>query len=174
MNETIKNLIERRTIRSYKQEQVHEDQLNEILEAGQYAASGMGAQSAIMVVVQDKATISQLSEMNAAVKGNPGVDNFYGAPTVIVVLADPSRSTYIEDGSLVMGNLMNAAYSIGVNSCWVHRAKQVFESAEGQELLEKWGIDKNYVGVGHCVLGYADGEYPKAKPRKENYVTYVR
>ena len=174
MNETIKNLIERRTIRSYKQEQVHEDQLNEILEAGQYAASGMGAQSAIMVVVQDKATIAQLSEMNAAVKGNPGTDPFHGAPTVIVVLADPSRSTYIEDGSLVIGNLINAAYSIGVNSCWVHRAKQVFESAKGQEFLEKWGIDKKYVGIGHCVLGYADGEYPKAKPRKENYVTYIR
>ena len=108
-------------------------------------------QSPIMVAVQDPETIAKLSKMNAAVMGVTS-DPFYGAPTVIVVLADRSRGTYVEDGSLVMGNLMNAAYSIGVDSCWIHRAKEVFESEEGQALLKEWGIGGDYIGIGHCTL----------------------
>jgi nitroreductase len=173
MNETIKCLTERRTIRQYKKEQISDEQLDMILRAGQYAPSGMGAQASKMVVVQDKETIAQLSKMNATVMGKD-IDPFHGAPTVIVVLADPERGTYIEDGSVVIANLMNAAHSVGVGSCWVHRARQVFSSEEGKKLLEKWGIDRKYEGIGHCVLGYVDGDYPEAKPRKEDYVTYIR
>lgn len=173
MNETLKTLKERRSIRKYKKEQISEEQLNLILEAGTYAPTGMGAQSPIMVVVQDSETIKELSKMNAEVMGTTS-DPFYGAPTVIVVLADKSkRSTYVEDGSLVMGNLMNAAHSLGVDSCWIHRAKEVFESEKGQDLLKKWGVEGDYVGIGHCILGYRDCEYPDAKPRKKGYIVRV-
>lgn len=172
MNETLKTLKERRSIRKYKKEQISEEQLDLILEAGIYAPTGMGAQSPIMVVVQDSETIKELSEMNAKVMGTNS-DPFYGAPTVIVVLADSNKVTYVEDGSLVMGNLMNAAHSVGVDSCWIHRAKEVFASEKGQSLLKKWGIEGDYVGVGNCILGYRDCEYPQAKPRKDNYIVRV-
>ena len=172
MNETLKNLEERRSIRKYKDEQIRDEQLNEILEAGTYAPTGMGAQSPVMVVIQDKETIKELSKMNADVMGTNS-DPFYGAPTVIVVLADKNRLTYVEDGSLVMGNLMNAAHAVGVDSCWIHRAKEVFESEKGKELLKKWNIEGNYVGIGNCILGYRDCQYPKAKPRKAGYIVRV-
>ena len=172
MNEVLNCLKERRSILKYKNEQIKDEELNQILEAGTYAATGMGMQSPIMVVVQDAETISALSKMNAAVMGAAS-DPFYGAPTVIIVLADRSRPTYVQDGSLVMGNLMNAAYSIGVDSCWIHRAKEVFNSEEGKALLTKWGIEGDYEGIGHCILGYRDCELPQAKPRKDNYIYRV-
>ena len=172
MNETLKNLEERRSIRKYKDEQIRDEQLNEILEAGTYAPTGMGAQSPVMVVIQDKETIRELSKMNADVMGTNS-DPFYGAPTVIVVLADKNRLTYVEDGSLVMGNLMNEAHAVGVDSCWIHRAKEVFESEKGKELLKKWNIEGDYVGIGNCILGYRDCQYPKAKPRKAGYIVRV-
>lgn len=172
MNETLQTLKTRRSVRAYGPEQVKEEDLQRILEAGTYAPTGMGMQSPIMVVVQDKETITYLSELNAAVMGTSS-DPFYGAPTVIVVLADRDRGTCVEDGSLVMGNLMNAAASLGVDSCWIHRAREVFDSPEGKALLEKWGIQGNYVGIGHCILGYAKGKVPAAKPRKENYIYRV-
>ena len=172
MNETLNTLKSRRSVRAYLPEQVKEEQLQQILEAGTYAATGRGLQSPIMVVVQDPDTIAYLSKLNAAVMGTTS-DPFYGAPTVIVVLADRERPTCVEDGSLVMGNLMNAAEAVGVNSCWIHRAREVFDSPEGKALLEKWGIHGDYVGVGHCILGYAKGQVPEAKPRKENYIYRV-
>lgn len=173
MNETIRNLIERRSIRKYKPEQIRDEELNAVLEAGMYAPSGRGHQSTLMVVVQDPETISMLSRMNAAIWGKANTDPFYGAPTVIVVLADTSRSTWVEDGSLVMGNLMNAAHALGLGSCWVHRARQVHETDAGRELLRKWGVPEGYAGVGNCILGYPDGEVPKAAPRKENFIIRV-
>ena len=172
MNETLKTLKTRRSVRAYLPEQIKEEELQQILEAGEYAPTGMGAQSPVMVAVQDSETIRLLSRLNAAVMGNSG-DPFYGAPTVIVVLADRNRGTCVEDGSLVMGNLMNAAASLGVASCWIHRAREVFESAEGKALLEKWGLSQDYIGVGNCILGYAAGPVPEAKPRKDNYVILV-
>ncbi|MGN0322148.1 MAG: nitroreductase family protein [Oliverpabstia sp.] len=172
MNETLNTLKTRRSVRAYLPEQVKEEQLQQILEAGTYAATGKGMQSPIMVVVQDPDTIAYLSKLNAAVMGTTS-DPFYGAPTVIVVLADRERPTCVEDGSLVMGNLMNAAQAVGVNSCWIHRAREVFDSPEGKALLEKWGIHGDYVGVGHCILGYAKGQVPAAKPRKDNYIYRV-
>mgnify|MGYP001217428586 CR=1 FL=1 len=173
MNEVIKALKSRRSIRQYKKEQISDEQLNQILEAGMYAPSGMGAQSAIMVVVQDEKLIKKLSKLNAKFTDNPDSDPFYGAPTLVIVLADSNRNTYIEDGSLVMGNLMNAAYSVGVDSCWIHRAREMFEDEEGKALLKEWGIGENYIGIGICILGYRDCEYPEPKPRKEGYVIRV-
>ena len=172
MNETLQTLKNRRSVRSYLPEQIKDDELQQILEAGIYAPTGMGAQSPIIVVVQDKETIAYLSKLNAAVMGSTS-DPFYGAPTVVVVLADRSRGTCVEDGSLVIGNMLNAAASLGVGSCWIHRAKEVFDTPEGKALLEKWGIQGDYVGVGNCILGYAKGEIPAAKPRKENYIYRV-
>lgn len=173
MEETIKDLKERRSIRKYQDRQIEEADLQKILEAGMYAPTGMGMQSPLMVVVQDRDTIAKLSKMNAKIFGNENMDTFYGAPTVIVVLADKNRPTYIEDGSLVMGNLMNAAHALGLGSCWIHRAKQEFESEEGKELLRQWGIEGDYAGIGHCIIGYPDGAIPEAKPRKENYIYRV-
>lgn len=172
MRETLQDLKTRRSCRSYKPEQISDQELDQILEAGTWAPSGMGAQSPVIVVIQDKETIQRLSRMNAEVAGQPGSDPFYGAPTVLVVLADKSVRTYLQDGSLVMGNLMNAAHAMGVSSCWVHRAKEEFESEEGQAFLKKWGIKGNYEGIGHCILGYAVKE-EEAKPRKADSIYRV-
>ena len=173
MNESIKNMIERRSVRGYKSDMIPKEDLDLILEAGTYAATGMGMQSPVIVAVTDKATRDQLSKMNADVMGTD-TDPFYGAPVVLVVLADKNRPTYIYDGSLVMGNLMNAAASLGIGSCWIHRAKEEFESEEGKEILKSLGIEGDYEGIGHCILGYADGPAPKAAPRKDSYVYYVK
>lgn len=173
MNETLNTLIHRRSIRKYKPEQITGEQLDQILEAGMYAPTGKGMQSPVMVVVQDKALIGKLSKMNAAVLG-VDTDPFYGAPTVVIVLADQSvRSTWLEDGSLVMGNLMNAAWSVGVDSCWIHRAREMFASEEGKALLKEWGLKGDLVGIGNCILGYRDCEVPEPKPRKEGYVVRI-
>lgn len=172
MNEVLEALKTRRSVRRYKPEQIKDEELKAVLEAGIYAPTGMGMQSPKIVVVQDPEMVKKLSRMNAAAMGTDS-DPFYGAPTVLVVLADPDRPTCVEDGSLVMGNLMNAAYTVGLGSCWIHRARQVFDSAEGKALLKTWGIPEKYIGVGHCILGYADGDLPAAKPRKDDYIVYA-
>ena len=172
MNETIKNLLERRSCRKYKKEQIKDDDLNLILKAGEYAPTGMGRQSPIIVVLQNKEKIEKLSKINAKIMGIDK-DPFYGAPTVLVVLADKNIGTHIEDGSLVLGNLMNAAYSLGLGSCWIHRAKEEFETKEGKELLKEWNIPENYAGIGHCILGYPE-EKSEAKPRKDRYIRFVK
>ena len=172
MNETLQILKNRRSVRAYLPKQIKEEELQQILEAGIYAPTGMGAQSPIVVVVQDKETISYLSKMNAEVMGSIS-DPFYGAPTVITVFADRERVTCVEDGSLVIGNMMLAAHSIGVDSCWIHRAKEVFDSQEGKELMAEWGVDAGYFGVGNCILGYRDCEYPVAPARKEGRIIRV-
>ena len=169
-NQVIDTIIKRRSCKKYKSEQIKDEELNAILEAGKYAANGMGRQSPIMVVVQDKETRDMLSKMNAM--GREG-DPFYNAPTVVIVLADKNVFTCVEDGSLVIGNMMLAAYSLGLGSCWIHRAREEFDSEEGKALLKKWGIEGDYIGVGHCILGYPDGEYREPKPRKDNYVYRV-
>ena len=169
MNEALKVLTERRSCRSYRPDPIPAEILDQILEAGTFAATGMGRQSPIMIAVTDKSTRDQLSKMNADVMG-AGNDPFYGAPVVIVVLADRSVPTYLYDGSLVMGNLMNAAHSLGIASCWIHRAKEEFDSAEGKAILKKLGIEGDYEGIGHCILGYAAQENKAAAPRKENYI----
>ena len=170
MNETLKVLKERRSIRRYKAEQIKNEELNAILESGTWAPTGMGKQSPVMVVVQDRETIAYMSKLNAEIMGKPDTDPFYGAPTVVVVLADSTNANWVRDGSLVMGNLMNAAASLGLGSCWINRALELFDRPEGKELLKKWGLDEKYRGVGNCILGYIDGEIPTPKPRKEGYI----
>ena len=172
MNESIKNMIERRSIRAYKPDMVKKEDIEEIVNAGTYAATGMNRQSPVIIAVTDQETRDKLSAMNAAIMGTD-TDPFYGAPVVLIVLADKSRPTYLYDGSLVMGNMMNAAHSLGLGSCWIHRAKEEFESEDGKELLKKWGVEGDYEGIGHCVIGYVEGDYPETKPRKEDYVYYV-
>ncbi len=172
MNNVIKNLIERRSIRNFTNEQISKDDLNNIVKAGEYAPSGMGKQSPKMVVIQNKELIEKIANINAQIMGRD-TNPFYGAPTLIIVFADKTVGTYIEDGSLVMGNLLNAAHSLGLGGCWIHRAKETFETPEGKELLKKWGIEENYVGIGNCIIGHINGEYPVAKPRKEDYIKFV-
>ena len=171
MNEAMKTLYERRSIRRYQSKQITREELDAVVRAGVCAPSGKNGQSAIIVAVQDKATRDELSRLNAAVLGTQS-DPFYGAPTVLVVLADANSPYAVEDGSIVLGNLMNAAKAIGLGSCWINRAKEVFASDAGKALLKKWGVEGDWIGIGHCILGYPDEE-PAMKTRKENYVTYV-
>lgn len=173
MAETLKVLETRRSCRAYKPELIEEEKLQAILRAGTYAATGMGKQSPIIIAVTNKEMRDKLSQMNAAVMGATN-DPFYGAPELLIVLADKSIPTYLYDGSLVMGNLMNAAADLGVASCWIHRAKQEFETAEGKAILKELGIEGDYEGIGHLILGYAAAPDAEPKPRKENYVYYVR
>jgi nitroreductase len=172
--ETLIDLKGRRSIRAYRPEQITGEELDAVLEAGTWAASGMGAQSAVMVAVQDRALISRIEKLNAAVLGDLEETPFYGAPTVVNVLVDKTQVTPLQDGTLVMGNLMNAARALGLGSCWINRAKEVFESAEGMVLLEEWGFDSGkYTGIAHCVLGYA-AEEPAAQPRKKGYILKIK
>ena len=170
MNETIKVLKTRRSIRAFKEEQIKEEELNQILEAGMYAPSAMGLQTAVIVAIQDKNIINKIRKMNASFTNNPENDPFYGAPTIVIVLGDSTQNNYVQDGSLVMGNLMNAAHALEVDSCWINRAKEVFDTQEGKALLKEWGIDDKYAGIGNCILGYRDSEYPEPVDRKDNYI----
>ena len=170
--ETLKTLKTRRSCRAYKAEHVEEEKLNAIIEAGTYAPTGMGKQSPIILVIKDQEIRNKLAKINAAAMGME-IDPFYGAPELIVVLANKDIPTYIYDGSLVMGNMLNAAADLGVASCWVHRAKEEFESEEGKEILKKLGIEGNYEGIGNLILGYAAKPAGEAAPRKANYVYSV-
>lgn len=172
MNDTIKTLIERRSCKKFKSEQIKDKELNLILQAGMNAPTGKGMQSPIILVLQDKKNIDKLRKLNAKILG-ADVDPFYNAPTVLVVMADKNMFTHVEDASLVLGNMMNAAFSLGVGSCWIHRAKEEFQTEEGKALLKEWNIPENYEGVGHCVLGYSDMEYSEPKPRKKDYIWYI-
>lgn len=173
MKETLLDLKTRRSCRKYKPEQIKEEELLAILKAGTYAPTGMGAQSPIIVAVQDKETRDYLSKLNADIMGTD-IDPFYGAPTVLVVLADRARPTRVDDGNLVIGNLLNAAHAVGVDSCYVYRARESFDSAEGKALLDKWGIQGDYEGIGNVILGYGLPEGIKeAAPRKDGYIIRV-
>ena len=175
MNEVLKVLKARRSCRKFLPDSIPEEKLQAVLEAGTYAASGMGKQSAIILVVTDPELRKQFSEKNRAIAGMPeGMDPFYGAPVILAVLADRSVPTAIYDGSLVLGNLMNAAESVGLGSIWIHRAKEEFESDFGKAILADLGITGDYEGIGHCAIGFAAEPARPAAPRKENYVTYVR
>ena len=172
MNKTLEDIFTRRSIRKYTDEKVSEDDLQTIINAGLYAASGSGRQAAIMVVVQDPAVLDKLERLNASVVGRDPetVKNFYGAKTVIVVLAERNSSTAVHDGSLIIGNLMLAAHALGLGSCWINRARETFETEEGKQILKDLGIEGDYVGIGNCIIGHIDGEYPTARERKENRV----
>lgn len=169
MAEMLDVIKTRRSIRKFKSEMIPEELLDKIIEAGTYAATGRGKQSPIILAVTNPEVRDKLSRWNADIMGTDS-DPFYGAPVVLVVLADKARPTAIYDGSLVMANLMLEAHALGIGSCWIHRAKEEFESEEGKALLKSLGIEGDYEGIGHCVLGYVDGEYPKTPERKENWV----
>ena len=174
MNETLKVLESRRSCGNFKPDRVKEDDLKTIIKAGTYAATGMGKQSPIIIAVTDKKLRDELSEENRKIGGwQEGFDPFYGAPVVLIVLAKKDVPTHVYDGSLVMGNLMNAAESLGVASIWIHRAKEEFDSDFGKDILKKLGISDEYEGIGHCALGYAAEPAKDPAPRKENYVYYI-
>lgn len=173
MANTLDTIKTRRSIRKYKSDAIPEEILNKIIEAGSYAPSGMGRQPVIILAVTNKELRDRLSKLNADVMHSTN-DPFYGAPAVLVVLADKNAPTHVYDGSLVMENLMLAAHDLGIGSCWIHRAKEVFEKEEGKEILKSLGIEGDYEGIGNCILGYADVEEPQAKPRKDNFVYWVK
>lgn len=174
MNTVIDAMKSRRSIRKYKPAMPEKADIAQIMEAGLYAASGMGKQSPIIVAVTNKELRDRLSKQNREIWGMPeGFDPFFGAPVVLVVLADKSVPTCVYDGSLVMGNMMLAAHTLGLGSCWVHRAKQEFESEEGKALLKALGIEGDYEGIGHCVVGYMAEELPEAKERKSGRVYWA-
>ncbi|MCH5284817.1 MAG: nitroreductase [Akkermansiaceae bacterium] len=174
MKETLIDIKNRRSCRKYTQEAVSSEDLEAVLEAGTYAATGHGTQSPRMVVVQDAALRDRLSAMNAVVWGR-NIDPFYGAPVAVVVFADKSAPTGAQDAALVMGNLMLAAHAVGLGSCWINRAREMFAAEDGQELLRAWGLEADrYEGMGICVLGHAAvGGCAAAKPRKADYILRV-
>lgn len=169
MNQALEAIYNRRSIRKYKPEQISREELEAVLKAGVCAPTGMNRQSPIILVLQDKEQIAYLSRLNAAVNHWES-DPFYGAPTVLIVLAQADSPHAVQDGSLVMGNMMNAASALGLGSCWINRAREYFDMPAGKEMLKKWGLDEKYRGVGICILGYADGPAPAPKPRKEGYI----
>ena len=168
----IENMLTRRSVRAYKSDMIPKEIIEKIAEAGTYAATGMNRQSPIIIAVTNKELRDRLSAMNARIMGTDA-DPFYGAPVVLIVLADKSMPTYLYDGTLVMANLMLAAHGLGLGACWIHRAKETVELPEGKALLKKLGIEGDYEGIGNCIVGYPDCEYPAAKPRKENWVYYI-
>lgn len=172
MNEVIKNIVERRSIKKYKNIPVEESLINEIAMAGTYAPSGMNRQSPIILAVTNHEVRDTIASINAKIMGVDR-DPFYGAPVVLVVLADKNSPTRVYDGSLVMENMMLAAHSLGLGSCWIHRAKETFETEEGKEILKNLGIEGEYEGIANCILGYP-GEVKEASPRKENYIYKIK
>lgn len=174
MNDVIKAMEERRSVRKFKSDMPKKEDLQQIIEAGLYAASGKNMQSVKIIAIANKELRDKLSAMNCKIGGwDEGFDPFYNAPVILLVLADKSFPTSIYDGSLVMGNLMLAAHSLGLGSIWIHRAKEECETPEIKKLLADLGIDGEWEGIGHCAVGYVDGDMPKAPERKPNRVFWI-
>ncbi|CAK7072210.1 MAG: hypothetical protein DELT_01927 [Desulfovibrio sp.] len=171
--EALKILRERRSIRKYKNQQVSDEDLNAVLEAGTYAPTAKNKQAATIVAVQNAEDLAVIRKLNAQVWGKD-IDPYYGSPTILLVLADPEVPTYVEDGSAVITYLLVAAHAVGLGACWINREREMFETAEGKALLKKWGLSENLVGVAGCSLGYIEGENPKPYPRKEKYIIHVK
>ena len=175
MSVVLDEMKTRRSIRKFKPDMVPADVLDQIIEAGTFAANGRGLQSPIIIAVTNKEMRDKIMEMNRKIGGwEEGFDPFYGAQELLIVLANKAMPTYLYDGTLVLGNLMNAAADLGVDSCWIHRAKEEFETQEGKEILKSLGIEGDYEGIGHLVLGYAAAPLKEAAPRKADYVYYIR
>ena len=172
MNDTLKVLESRRSCRAFKTDMITDEELQAVIKAGTYAATGMGKQSPIIIAVTNKEMRDRISAENAKIMGTD-MDPFYGAPVILIVLANKAIGTYKYDGSLVMGNLMNAAESLDLGSIWIHRAREEFESGFGKQILSDLGIEGDYEGIGHCALGYKAAEPKAAAPRKEDYVYYI-
>ena len=175
MNNVLNNIKTRRSVRKYKPDRVPQEILDKIIEAGTYVASGMGYQNTIIIQVTNKELRDKIVKMNCEIGGwKEGFDPFYGAPAMLIVLAKKDWANRVYDGSLVMGNLMLAAHELGIGSCWIHRAKEEFETEWGKELLKSLGIEEEYEGIGHCALGFIEGEYPQPPARKEKRVYYIK
>ncbi len=172
MNETLKTIQQRRSVKKYKPDAVPKDLLDQIAQAGIQAASGLNKQSPIVLVVTDKEIRDKLSKINAGKDPFFRSDPFYGAPAVLVVLADKNVPTYVYDGSLVMGNMLLAAQALGLGACWIHRAKETFEMEEGKAILRQIGLEGEYEGIGNCIVGYPD-IVPEEKARKQNRIYYI-
>ena len=174
MNEILKTMKERRSIRKFKPDMPKKEDLEQIVEAGIYAANGRGQQATVTVAVTNKEMRDKISEINRKIgEWDEGFDPFYGAPVILIVLANKNCNTYIYDGSLVMGNMMLAAHSLGLGSIWIHRAKEEFETEEWRKFLSDLGIEGEWEGIGHCAVGYIDGQLPKAAERKNGRVYWV-
>ena len=174
MNEVMQAIRTRRSIRSFTAQEVPKELIQQVIQAGLYAPNGMNRQDVIFVVVTNRELRDKLSAANREIAGMPeGMDPFYGAPTVVIVLAPKSNGTGIYDGSLALGSMLLAAHSLGLGGIWIHRAKEEFEQPEWQSLLDRLGIQGAYEGIGHLALGYPAGEAPTASPRKENRVYYA-
>ena len=174
-NEVLKALRERRSVRSFKPEQIKDEELKAVLEAGIYAPTGMGHQDPWIVAVQNPEIVAQLLRMNAKIMGTDS-NPYYGAPTIVLVFASRPEKwfTSIYDGTLVLGNMMNAAYAVGLGSCWIHREREMFETEEGRQLMKRFGLPDDLMGIGSIALGYPAAELAPAKPRKENYYRIIR
>lgn len=174
MNEIIKAMEERRSIRKFKADMPAKEDLEQVIEAGLYAANGMGKQAVVTIAVTDRETRDRISAANCKIGGwEEGFDPFYGAPVIFIVLAEKNRTTRVYDGSLVLGNMMLASHSLGLGSIWIHRAKEEFEMEEWKKFLAYAGVEGEWEGIGHLAVGYVDGEIPKAAERKEGRVFWV-
>lgn len=174
MNEIIKAMKERRSIRKFKSDMVSKKDMDEIIDAGLYAANGMGRQAVITVAVTNKDLRNKIAKDNCKIGSwDEGFDPFYNAPVILIVLAEKDWRNRVYDGSLVIGNMMLAAHSLGLGSIWIHRAKEEFETDEYKKLLKDIGVQGEWEGIGHCAIGYIDGDIPKPAPRKENRVYFV-
>ena len=171
--EAMEVLLTRRSIRSFKSDPVPEDIIQKIVEAGLYAPTGMGLQDPVIIAVTQKELRDKIMAENAAVMGREGSDPFYGAPVILLVAAKACPNA-VYDGSCVMDNLLNAAWAMGLGSCWIHRAKEELERPFGKQLLASLGLEGEYIGIGHVALGYIEGEPPAPKPRKEGRVVWVK
>ena len=172
-----KNFLElirtRRSYRSYQPEQITDEQLNAVLEAGTYAPTSRGLQSPFIVAIQNEELKARLAKMNAEIMGvttNP----YYDAPTYVLVFVPSDAPNGIQDASLVMENMMLAAHAQGLGSCWIHREREMFATEEGKELMQQWGLPEGLVGIAALALGYPNGEPSPAKPRKEGYARVIR
>lgn len=175
MSDILEMMKTRRSIRKYKSDAVEQDKLDKIIEAGLYAASGKNEQAAIIIQVTKKELRDEIAKLNCEIGGwNEGFDPFYGAPAILIVLGRKDWPTHVYDGSLVMGNMMLEAHELGLGTCWIHRAKEEFETEWGKNLLKSLGIEDEYEGIGHCAVGYIDGEYPAEPARKEKRVFYTK
>ena len=172
-NETMEVLKNRRAIRKYRPEQIGEEELRAVLEAGTYAPTGTGSQGVRIVAVQNAEDVAALNELNAKILNSPKAQPYYGAPTILLIFETEQCVTHELDGAAVCTNMLNAAYAVGLGSCWIHRCRQMFETEEGQALLRKWGLNEKLTGVASIALGYADGPHPEAKPRKADYIVRV-
>jgi len=173
MNQVLEAIISRRSCKSFKSDPIPQDIVEQVVQAGLYAPSGGNRQPVKILAVTNKETRDQLSRLNSKYDSAGRIDPFYGAPVVLAVVVEKSIPTALNDGSLALGNMLLAAHSLGIGSCWIHRAREVFEDEEAKALLRSLGLEGDYLGIGHCVLGYPAEPAGAPLPRKENRVFYV-